>query len=95
MMPAEDFSLAELAIYKAEGLAWHCIDGSQGSIGTDGYDRGAQGLVGDIQAAAAAHKWSVDVQTIQTSAGTGEGHDGTGVPFDGAVYLVTVDSASS
>lgn len=94
MVPARDFSLAKLALYKALGLAWHCIDGSQGSIGTDGYNRGAQDLVSDIQAAAATHKWNVDVQTIQTPAGTGEGHDGTGVPFDGTVYVVTVDTAT-
>lgn len=94
MVPAKLLPAYELPIDKALGLAWHCIDGSQGSIGTDGYDRGAQDLVANIQTAAATQNWTVDVQTIQTPAGTGEGHDGTGVHFNGTVYVVTVDHAT-
>jgi len=48
------------------GLTWHCTDGSQGSIGADGYDRGAADLVSDIQSAAEAEDWNVSVQQIST-----------------------------
>lgn len=95
MQPAKNYSTFVLLRYLAEGLLWHCIDGSQGSIGTDGYDLGAQGFVNSIQAAAEDENWNVDVQTIQTPAGIGEGHNNTGVPFNGKVYVVTVDHATS
>jgi hypothetical protein len=95
MVPGRNYSLAELGIDYEYGLTWHCIDGSQGSIGSDGYDRGAQNFVGSIQAAAAAQNWDVSVQTINTGAGIGEGHAGTGVSFDGTVYVVIVDHATS
>jgi hypothetical protein len=94
LVPANTLPTYELPIYWALGLLWHCIDGSQGSIGTDGYDRGAKDFVSEIQAVAPEQKWSVDVQTISTPAGIGEGHAGTGVPFNGTVYVVTVDQAT-
>jgi hypothetical protein len=95
MQPARNYSTVDLLKFAAEGLLWHCIDGSQGSIGTDGYNRGAQGFVNSIQAVAELENWNVDVHTIQTPPGIGEGHDGKGVPFDGTVYVVTVDHATS
>jgi hypothetical protein len=94
MVPGRIFTLGDLLIFKALGLAWHCIDGSQGSIGTDGYNRGADDFVSAIQAAAGPQKWAVNVQTVSTPAGIGEGHKGTGVPFNGTVYVVTVDHAT-
>jgi hypothetical protein len=105
MVPVRDTDLdeAEYLILSAAGIGWHCIDGSQGSIGADGYDRAAQDFVAAIQAAAVSQKWDVSVQTIQTPAGTGEGHVTRGgsaaqnaiAEFDGTVYVVTVDSATS
>jgi hypothetical protein len=91
MKPARDYSTSTLFRFWLEGLVWHCIDGSQGSVGVDGYDRGAKDFADSIQAAAASAKWDVDVQTVQTPQGFGEGHAGTGVHFDGTVYVVTVD----
>lgn len=91
MQPARNYTTRQIIEFGLTGLLWHCIDGSQGSIGTDGYNRGAQDLVADIQAAAEPQNWDVHVQSIHTRAGTGEGHAGTGVPFNGTVYVVTVD----
>jgi len=91
MKPARDFSALRLLVLAARHLLWHCIDGSQGSIGTDGYNRGARDFVLDIQASARLENWNVDVQAITTPPGIGEGHCGVGVPFSGTVYVVTVD----
>ncbi len=76
-------------------LAWHCIDGSQGSIGSDGYDRGAKDFVAGIEAAASTNNWRVTVRVDPRPSGIGEGHAGTGVPFSGTVYVVTVDTATT
>jgi hypothetical protein len=94
MRPARNYSAAQLLLDAARGLAWHCIDGSQGSIGTDGYNRGARDFVAAIQAAASAQNWNVSVQTISTPAGKGEGAAGTGVPYSGTVYVVSVRTAN-
>ena len=67
-------------------LIWHCIDGSQGSFDTDGYNRGAMDFVDAIQAGASRMGWNVTVRTDPSFAGTGEG----GVPFNGTVSVVTV-----
>ena len=95
MYPGYLFSLPELGLFYKLHLTWHCIDGSQGSIGEDGYDSAAASLVSEIQAAATANNWLVDVQTVQTAPGIGEGANGTGVPYDGTVYVVTVQSGSA
>jgi hypothetical protein len=76
---------------------WHCIDGSQGSFGTDGYNRGAAELVAAIEQAGEAigidgqPRWDVTVRTNPRPSGRGEGHDGSGPAFSGTVYVVTVD----
>ena len=95
MVPARSVPSYELPIDYAFGLLWHCIDGSQGSIGTDGYDRGALDFAAEIQTVATVQNWSVNLQTISTPAGIGEGHAGTGVPYNGTVYVLTVDHATS
>jgi hypothetical protein len=105
MVPVSDTNLneAQFLVRSALGLGWHCIDGSQGSIGADGYNRAAQDFVAAIQAAKVSQKWDVSVLTIQTPAGPGEGHVTPGgsaaenaiAQFNGTVYVVTVDSATS
>src|ERR1700733_6387927 len=74
MQPAKNYSNGKLLLFELEGRLWHCIDGSQGSLGADGYDPGAQSLVISLQAAGSLAHWDVNVQTIQAPAGTGEGH---------------------
>jgi hypothetical protein len=87
-------TLTEFTEDKLLGLAWHCIDGGQGSLSSDGYDDGALGFVATIQNNAAASGWNVSVQTVSRPAGIGEGH-GTGVPFSGTAYVVTIDRTAA
>ena len=71
---------------------WHCIDGSQGSIGLNGYNRGADDFVAAVEAAGKHENWYVHPGTEPRPPGEhGEGHDGTGPPFSGRVRVLTVD----
>jgi hypothetical protein len=93
MRPLDNYGVRQIYEFYKEGLTWHCIDGSQGSIGAgDGYNRGALDFVDAIQAAAESEDWDVSVQKTSTPSGIGEGHAGTGVSFNGTVYIVTVDN---
>jgi hypothetical protein len=71
---------------------WHCIDGSQGSFGRDGYDRGAEAFVSALETAGALDGWHVEVTTVARPSGVGEGHDHSGPTFSGRAYLVTIKS---
>lgn len=66
---------------------WHCIDGGKGSYGANGYDNGATALVEDLTLAASEEGWYAAVRIDPRPAGTGE----DGVPFSGAVAVVTID----
>jgi hypothetical protein len=75
------------------GGAYHCVDGGPGSITSlypDGYNDGAQLFVSAVTAAAKAKGWTLAEQVITrqvtASADSGEG----GVPFSGAVYVLTL-----
>jgi len=75
------------------GAAYHCVDGGPGSITSryaDGYNDGAQVFVAAVGAAARANGWTLAEQVITRQvtapAGSGEG----GVPFSGAVYVLTL-----
>jgi hypothetical protein len=72
------------------GSRWHCIDGSEGGIGSDGYNAGAKELVSDIKEAAPSNDWRVMVTTTTGNSGFGEGHDRSGPAFSSRVYVVTV-----
>ena len=75
------------------GSAYHCVDGGPGSITSqypDGYNDGAQVFVAAVSAAAKASGWTLAEQVltrpVTAAAGSGEG----GVPFSGAVYVLTL-----
>ena len=75
------------------GSAYHCVDGGPGSVTStypDGYNDGAQLFVSAVAAAARANGWTLAEQVITrqvtASADAGEG----GVPFSGAVYVLTL-----
>jgi hypothetical protein len=76
-----------------KSLLWHCIDGGKNadgtssSFGSDGYDNGASSFVDDLKTAADDADWAITVQTDARPSGIGEG----GVPFNGSVYVVTID----
>lgn len=75
---------------------WHCVDGSEGSYGSDGYNTGAEAFVLDLEEAAHAHKWTVTTRLDPRAAGAGgTGANagagmGLGVGYDGLVEVVTV-----
>jgi hypothetical protein len=75
------------------GGAYHCVDGGPGSITSrypDGYNDGPQLFASAVAAAAKARGWTLGEQVITrqvtASADYGEG----GVPFSGAVYVLTL-----
>jgi hypothetical protein len=73
------------------GAAYHCVDGGPGSIHTahpDGYNDAAAAFTAAVVTAAKSRGWQVSQRTITVPrrAGSGEG----GVPFNPAVYVLTV-----
>jgi hypothetical protein len=73
------------------GDVYHCVDGGPGSVTTahkDGYDAAAAAFSAAVAAAAKAHGWHVSERTASAARGASavEG----GVPFNAAVYVVTV-----
>lgn len=73
--------------------AYHCVDGGPGSITSsyaDGYNDGARLFASAVIAAARVKGWRLAEQVITrpvtASADSGEG----GVPFSGAVYVLTL-----
>ena len=79
MVPVKDHRKYAL---KHRKLVWHCIDGSQGSIGSNGYDRGARSFVSTLETVGELHHWKVSVRADHRPAGKGEGHAGTGVHYN-------------
>jgi hypothetical protein len=73
------------------GDVYHCVDGGPGSVTTahkDGYDAAAAAFSAAVAAAAKAHGWHVSERTASAARGASAGEGG--VPFNAAVYVVTV-----
>jgi hypothetical protein len=83
------YTFASLDANPITGTVFHCVDGGQGSLDTNGYDRGAKDFAHDVVLAAGHKGWKVTQKTItRPLAGGNVGEDK--VPFDGTVYVLTV-----
>jgi hypothetical protein len=73
------------------GSTYHCVDGGPGSLHAshpDGYEDAARDFTAAVAAAAADKGWHVSQRTVTVARGADAGEGG--VPFNGAVYVLTV-----
>lgn len=74
---------------------FHCVNGGNGSYGSNGYDNGAAALAASIAAAAAGEGWTVSSQTITRPYENGHHTGEAGAPFSNNVIVVTVTQPPS
>jgi hypothetical protein len=69
---------------------WHCVDGGEGSFGSEGYNRGAKDFATEVAAAGRHWGWNVTLKTISRPIANGQDVGEDGVKFNGTVYVLTV-----
>lgn len=87
IIPLKKATKAQLSLPSVH--LWHCIDGSKGSLLSNGYNVGAVVFVSSVKRAAAKKGWSVQVRYDERASGSSSGlglDSGAGAGLGGVAY---------